>query len=54
MKKSCIFFAVFLLVLIVAVLSERREKEEFSDRVAMGDQATTQIATPDNNIGMEE
>lgn len=47
MKKSVIFFAVFLLVLIVAVLSEGRDNEEYSDNVAMGDQASTQMVTPD-------
>ncbi len=46
MKKSLIFFAVFLLVLIVAVLSERREKNDFSDRVAMGNKTSTQVVTP--------
>ena len=45
MKKSFIFFAVFLLVLIVAVLSEQRGKEDLSDRVAMGDETSTQIVT---------
>ncbi len=46
MKKSVIFFAVFLLVLIVAVLSERRGQEEFTDSVAMGDNTKTELVTP--------
>lgn len=46
MKKSVIFFAVFLLVLVAAVLSERREKEDFSDSVAMGNENTAQMVTP--------
>ena len=46
MKKSVIFFAVFLLVLIAAVLSESREREDFTDTVAMGDEPSTQIVNP--------
>ncbi len=46
MKKSVIFFAVFLLVLIVAVLSEGRENNDFSDSVAMGNESSTQVVTP--------
>lgn len=47
MKKSVIFFAVFLLVLLVAVLSEHREKDDISDRVAMGEETNTQLVTPE-------
>lgn len=54
MKKSVIFFAVFLLVLLVAVLSERRDQEEFSDRVAMGDQITTTTVSPVQDLGLNE
>lgn len=46
MKKSVIFFAVFLLVLIVAVLSERRDREDFTENVAMGGDTNTEIVTP--------
>jgi hypothetical protein len=47
MKKSVIFFAVFLLVLLVAVLSERREKDDQSVRFAMGEETSTQLVTPE-------
>ena len=46
MKKSVIFFAILLLVLFVAVLSERREKEDFSNRVAMSEKTSAEMATP--------
>lgn len=45
MKKSVIFFAVFLLVLIIAVLSEGRGKDDISDTMAMGEESSTQITT---------
>ena len=49
MKRSFIFFAIFLLVLLVAVLSEQRWKEDFSDSVAMGDETSMQMVTPNQD-----
>ena len=54
MKRSAIFFAIFLLVLLVAVLSERREEKTFSDSMAMGENATTQITTPNQDLDARE
>ncbi|MCE2613781.1 hypothetical protein LVD13_12430 [Flavobacteriaceae bacterium D16] len=53
MKKSVILFAVFLLVLIVAVVSERREEKDFSNSVAMGDETGTQLVTPSQDLEID-
>ncbi|MBT8320079.1 MAG: hypothetical protein KJO90_00260 [Eudoraea sp.] len=54
MKKSVILFAVFLLVLIVAVISERREEKDFSNAVAMGDETTTELVTSNEDLGINK
>jgi len=54
MKKSVILFAVFLLVLIVAVVSERREEKDFSNSMAMGDETGTPHVTPNQDLGIDQ
>ena len=51
MKKSVIFFAIFLLVLALAVITERREREDFTKDVVMGEKTTVQNLDP--NLDME-
>ena len=53
MKKSVILFAVFLLVLLVAVISERREEKDFSKTVAMGEETSTELVAPKQDLGTD-
>jgi len=47
MKKSVIFFAIFLLVLFLAVISERRDREEFTNDMVLSEKTTAQNLEPD-------
>jgi len=46
MKKSVIFFTIFLLVLALAVITERKEREDFTKSMAMGEETTAQNLEP--------
>ncbi len=50
MKKSAIFFAIFLLALLIAVISERQEKKDFPSDMVMGEETTVQSMNPDLNL----
>ena len=46
MKKSVIFFAIFLFVLFLAVISERKDREEFTKDMVMSEETTAQNLEP--------
>ncbi len=50
MKKSVIFFAIFLLVLALAVISERKDREDFTKNMVIGEETTAQNLKP--NLGL--
>lgn len=50
MKKSAIFFVIFLLALLVAVITERQEKKDFPSDVVMGEETTAQSLNSNLNL----
>ncbi|MBT8222853.1 MAG: hypothetical protein KJO94_02860 [Eudoraea sp.] len=50
MRKSVIFFAILLFVLFLAVVSERKDREEFTKDMVMSEETTAQNLEPDLDL----